>query len=458
MGLLSRIAGASPQGSLVNRSAVGVPSSSGFLSNLGSMQTSSGMLVSQSTSMAVSTVYACIRRRSIDAARCPGKLYRIDDIGIREPTDHPCAKLFSQPNSQQTWLEFAEQLYVSLLLRGNAYAVALRGRGGHVTQMIPLNPDCVQVLEGADGEIWYNISPIGLWQMAMLRDMPPCIPQEDVFHVRGLTFNSLVGVSTIGLARDSIGLAIGQQQQAARWMAAGARPGGVLTVDKSLSPDAAKRLKDSWDSFKAGIQNVGATALLEDGVKWQALHLTAPELDFWTGCNFTIPELCRFFGVPPSKIYVTGHGANQNIPQQDQDYINNTITPDLERVEQTWAKFFGLVDLNIKVEFDESQLLRADELTRATVARTRVMSGLTTANEERIREGLKPLDGGDRLIVPANSAALGSDMTGEAPDQAGRPKEDNIPEPSTPTGGDQPGAQNLDPVDTANVADKADRL
>ena len=52
-------------------------------------------------------------------------------------------------------------------------------------------------------------------------------------------------------------------------------------------------------------------------------------------------------------------------------------------------------------------------------------------------------EGGDNLMVPANTAALGSDMTGTAPDGAGRPAGGNPAAPSVPTSGDQPTA---DPV------------
>jgi HK97 family phage portal protein len=245
----------------VERSSSGIPASSGLFGGLGGMQTSSGMMVSQATAMQVSVVYACVRRIATDCARCSGGLFETED-GIQRPTTHGSADLLVRPNAQQTWFEFAEQLHVSELLRGNAYAVALRDRHGSITQMIPINPDFVTILESADGEVFYQISPCGLWLMAMLRDQPVCIPQEDVFHFRGLTFNTLVGVSTISVARDAIGLAIGQEQQAAHWMEAGARPGGILMVDKALSPDAAKRLRDQWNNLKAGIQNVGATAVL----------------------------------------------------------------------------------------------------------------------------------------------------------------------------------------------------
>jgi len=48
------------------------------------------------------------------------------------------------------------------------------------------------VLEASDGSIFYNVNRIGLWQIAMLRNMPVAVPEEDMFHLRGISFNTLV--------------------------------------------------------------------------------------------------------------------------------------------------------------------------------------------------------------------------------------------------------------------------
>lgn len=423
------------------RASAGVPSY-GMIPPLGSVQSASGLLISQATAMGVSTVYACVRRRAIDCSRCPPSLYTLNDDGSRELVkEHPVADLFTRPNRQQNWLEFAEQLNVGYLLRGNAYAACLRDDRGTPRELIPINPDAVMVLEAADGSVFYNVNRIGLWQIAMLRDFPPAIPEEDMFHLRGLSFNTLVSVSTIGLARDAIGLAMGQEQQASRWMAAGARPSGVLQTEQKLSDAAAKRLKAQWDEYKAGIQNVGSTAILEEGLKWTPLQLTSVDLDFINQRNFSVLDICRFFGVPPHKVAVADRAASMNIPQQDQDYVNATVAPDLERWEQKVRQYFALDKEGIYVDLDESQLLRADILTRRNAARLGVTSGITTPNEERRAEGLPPMPGADQLLVPTNSAALGSDMSGTAPDGAGRPPAGHPPAPSVPTGGNQPAAE-----------------
>jgi len=430
---------------------VGVPSY-GMIPPLGSVQSATGLLVSQATAMGVSTVYACVRRRAIDVARCVPSLVRQEDDGTEEVIlDHPVSRLFQRPNRVQTYLEFCEQMNVAYLLRGNAYAVILRDARGTPVELIPVNPDAVMMLEAWDGSLFYNINRIGLWQIAMLRNMPVAVPEEDILHLRGLTFNALIAVSTIGLARDAVGVAMGQEQQSARWMGNGARPSGVLSTDKPLSEAAAKRLKAQWQEFTQGIQNIGSTAVLEEGIKWQPLQLTSVDLEFMKARDFSVLEICRFFGIPPHKVAVVDRAASMNIPQQDQDYINSTIIQDIERWEQKWVRCFDLDKQDIRVRLDHTQLLRADSLTRANVARLRVLSGLTTPNEERRSEGLPAMPGADNLLVPANTAALGSDMTGTAADGAGRPPGAGggatvLPFPGVPTsGGPQPDAQDVAP-------------
>jgi hypothetical protein len=127
------------------------------------------------------------------------------------------------------------------------------------------------------------------------------------------------------------------------------------------------------------------------------------------------------------------------------------VMPDLVRWEEKVRQSFfldkerapddsGELDDGIFVELDEGKLLRADILTRRNAARLGILSGLTTQNEERLAEGLPEMPGADVLLVPTNTAALGSEMTGTAADGAGRPPGGNPPTPGVSTGGNQPAA------------------
>ena len=103
--------------------------------------------------------------------------------------------------------------------------------------------------------------------------------------------------------------------------------------------------------------------------------------------------------------------------------------PDLDMWEQKFDQAFGLADEGYAADFDERRLLRADEATRINNYRLQVMSGLKTQNECRALEGDPPMDGGDVLLRPVNLASSGSDMSGTAPDGAGRPPGGQLPDP-----------------------------
>lgn len=418
MGMLTRMAAP------MQRASAGVPSY-GMIPPLGSIASASGAQISQATAMTVSAVYGCTDRLSTDLARCTPSIKRLNDDGSKTTVKHPLDKLLKRPNRQQTWFEFKRQIDVSVTLRGNGYAAIRRSKwNGEPLELIPINPDAVMVLEAADGSIFYNVNRIGLWQIAMLRDFPTAIPAEDMLHVRGLSFNSLVGVSTIGLARDSIGLAMALEQQANRWIANGARPSTWLKTAKQLTTQAGERLKRQFDDLFAGYANTGKTVVLEDGIEPVALQLTSVDLQFIEQRKLQPEDICRFFGVPPHKVFVTTgtRSANETLAAQDQDYVNSAITQRAVNFEQRFGWTFGLDQEDLFLELDIGQLLRADVMTRANVSRINILSGKTTQNEERIGEGLKPMPGGDRLMMPTNMAAEGSQISGGAPDGAGKPK------------------------------------
>ena len=388
-----------------------------------------GTIVTQATALALSQVYSGTMSRASDVARCTPRLLRADGPRNETPiTDHPVAKLLKRPNWIQTQFEFVLQMHAAYCLKQNAYAAVIRDNRGKPLWMIPVNPDAVMMLEAADGSIFYNVNRLGLFQIAALRNFPSAVPAEDMFHLRGLAPNMLLGIPTIAVARDAIGVALGLEQQAARFMAAGARPSGVLTVTKALGDAAVKRLRDQWEAFRAGLQNVGRTAILEEGVDWKPIQLSSVDLEFIAQRKFSVDEIGRFLRVPNYKL---GGDYPRGVALDDleQVYVNSTIMPDLEAWEQKFEQYFDLDKEGLSVDFDERNLLRAAESVRINNQRLKVMSGLATQNECRAEEGMPAVDGGDVLLRPVNLAAIGSDLTGTAPDGAGRPVEGNLPDP-----------------------------
>jgi len=410
---------------------------------LGSVKSASGIAVNQSTAMRCSAVFACVNIISEDIARAEAKLYRslpdrTIDGGRKAPggreqvTDHPLARLFRRPNRVQDWFQFAGMMERSIQLKSNAYAIILRDRRGDPSELIPMNPDKVTVLEASDGSIFYQFAPTGLFELSILTKLPQAyagfrVPSEHVFHMQDLGFNMLMGSSRIAFAADSIGLALGQEKQAGAWMQNGARPSSVLTTEGKLTDEAAKRMKAEWEEMNAGLANTGRTAVLEQGLKVQPLSLSSVDLEFLNSRGFQVEDICRFYRVPPHKVAKNDRSTNNNIEAQDADYTNNTLSPKFTRWERRLEFHFGLDLAGLDVDFDLSDLFRASPAGRMLTGRQGVAGGIMTQNEARaLYDRDLPMEaGGDVLLAPMNLAAAGSQASGSAPDGAGRPNADD---------------------------------
>lgn len=398
---------------------------------LGSQPSASGMLVSQATAIGVSTVRQCVGIRAGMLARCAPLLVPAGGgyaaAGLIDPA---VTRLFRRPNRVQPWFNFAEFVAASLLMRSNAYIVKLRNGLGDITELVPINPDLVQVLEAVDGTLFYQTSRIGLWLSSVLSDVPIAIPDYDVIHIRDLSFNLLLGAARLSTGRDTIGLAISQEQQAARWAGNGARPAGILKTAKQLTEDAAVRLKRRWEELNAGVQNSGRTAVLEDGLEWQQMQMNSVDLEFLKSREFQVREICRLFDVPPHMVGETASMARGVIGELNADFVNRVIMNDVDRVQQALTLGLELDDTR-EICLDPRKLLSADLATQMELARKGFLSGLVTQNEGRAQIGQpkRTEPEADKLYPPTNLAPNGSAIDGVAADGAGRPEAGKDPAP-----------------------------
>ena len=409
-----------------------------------STPTAAGVMVNQASAMQVSAVYSCVSLLSYDLAKLGAQIFEGSRSGKRTAAkDHYLAPILKQPAPWLTWFEFCGMLQCSVLLRGNGYAVILRDRKGFPVMLVPINPDRVALWEAQDGSLFYMVTRSGLHEMAILRNEPLLIPSEDIFHLKALTMNGLLGLSPISMAREAIGLSIAQEQLASRWAANGARPSGVLTTDRQLTPEAAARLREDWKTLHSGLYNAGKVAILEQGLKWEALSMKAVDMEFIASRQFQLAEIARIYRVPLHMLGVEtpggGRGAGM-VTQQAQEYLNYSLSTWIEMWEQRIPFTFDIDEVGdgLFIEFNVDRLLRADIQTRSAANRIALGgTGWLTINEVRADEGREDVDGGDTVFRPLNTvpadqesdplngdlgAAPGSDQTGQKGEGGGRPK------------------------------------
>ena len=383
----------------------------------------SGIVVTPQTAMQAGTVYSCVNVLAQSISMLPCKIYQSNNGNISIASEHPVYKLFSeQPNDWQTPLEFFEMLVASLCLRGNAYAYINRTDSGRIVELLPLHPDMVRVEMGSGFRLSYSITmPDGTFKNL--------IPGE-IFHIRGMTLNGWLGISPIAYARESIGLALATEKFGSQIFRNGAKMGGVLEYPGKLTKESYDRIKQTFDEASSG-ENAHKTAILEEGMKFAKISMTADDSQFLETRKYQRSEIAAIFRVPPHMIGDLERATFSNIEQQSLGFITYTLMPWLTRFEQAIKRDLLLPKerSQLHVKFNVAALLRGDAAARSTYYHNGIQDGWMTRNEARSTESeigniFNPIDGLDIPLMPLNMTD-GTDDPDEAIDTGKEPKKLN---------------------------------
>lgn len=373
--------------------------------------TSSGKTVNERTAMQTTAVYACVRILAEAIAGLPLHIYRYRlDGGKERIPQHPLYYLIhNEPNPEMTSFVFRETLMSHLLLWGNAYAQVVRNGRGQAVALYPLLPSKMEVNRAANGELIYTyyrdydengLNPKGGY--ITLR-------KDDVLHIPGLGFDGLIGYSPIAMAKNAIGMSLATEEYGAAFFANGANPGGVLEhpgVIKDI-----QRVKDSWNSAYQGSTNAHRVAVLEEGMKFQAIGIPPEQAQFLETRKFQINEIARIFRVPPHMVGDLEKSSFSNIEQQSLEFVKYTLDPWVVRWEQSLQQSLILPSekSSLFIRFNLDGLLRGDYQSRMNGYAVGRQNGWMSANDIRELEDMNRIpaeEGGDLYLVNGNMTKL----------------------------------------------------
>jgi HK97 family phage portal protein len=393
----------------------------------------SGQSVTEQSAMRVAAVYSCVSLIAGTLATLPLHIYqRRGERERQRRDDHPVAIVFRSPNPNQTRVDFLQQMQAALLLRGNAYAWIQwePGQRGNIPRALwPLHPDLVDVTQGRDMSLRYEIR-------RRPEDQPTVVPSEDIFHVRGLSSNGYKGRSVLEDARDVVGIAQATQESAGTFWANGGGPDVVLKHPKVLSDKAKDNIESHWLATYGGNSSQRRAAVIEEGMDVMPLSLTKRDAQFLETRQFQRGEICGMFQVPPHMIGDTEKSTSwgTGIEQQQIGFLQYTLRRWLVTWEQAiWQQFIE-AEGSYYAEFNVDGLLRGDMKTRMDSYAVGIANGVILPNEARARENLPAVEGGDVAWRMANlspltqteapapalvAPALDDDEEDDAPDEPG---------------------------------------
>jgi len=365
----------------------------------GGRETRSGMVVTPDAAMRNGAVYGCVRLISGPTATLPLHIKRrVDERTREDASDAPVWQVLNRkPNKWQKPHQFKRMMTAHVLLRGNGVALKVMSRG-KLIELLPLHPDRVEIKQNDDLSLTFKYQRKNGGSVDF--------KQDEIFHLYGLTLNGYSGVTPITYARETIGLALAQEDYGAGTFANGVRAGGVLRHPQKLSQDARDNLKASLDEYRAGGEQEGRFLILEEGMEQGELKMSAQDAQWVESRKLSRSDIAMFFGVPPSMIG-DNSGSDSNWGTGLEQKANGFVTFTLEDYLTMWEEGIT-IDLNsdpsIYAKFNRAALVKGDIKSRWEAYVKALQWGVSNPNEIRALEDQNPREGGDKYYDPPNTA------------------------------------------------------
>ena len=350
-------------------------------------------------------VFACINIISQEMARIPIEHQRIDENGsVVKVLDRAPARLFHKPNHYQTSSDWMLYVMYSLLTKGNSYSLAIRNARNEITSLYPLNPRAVwpyvtpPLQDAPMGEIYYRVSKDPTTDLAgsdLDEENNIWVPQRNMLHVRLFSIkHPLIGQSPLEAAAQSADTGLKISRQMNRFFGNASRPSGILTHPKTLSNDAATRLKQAFMNATQG-NSFGAPVVLQEAMSWTPMDMSAVDAELVNSYNLTTKTAAQVFRLPTFMLGDNEKTTFASVESQLRFFSQTNIGFYADHLEKAIASFLGL-PANERIHFNiEEAMLRGDMKERMEGLKTAVQGGVYTVNEARRFENLPPVEYGD---------------------------------------------------------------
>jgi HK97 family phage portal protein len=307
--------------------------------------------------------------------------------GVRKPyRPRPDYLNFGQPGLSR--IDYFSQVMLSLLTDGNAYIVTIRGPDGAVVGLIVLDPTMVSVSR-VRGQIEYRING----------RTEPLNPVYDIMHIKGMCLpGALTGLSPIAYAAETVGVGLNAQRYGSSFFENGALSSAVIQSPGKFSKEAGARFRETWNAEHQGVGNANKIGVLTEGATLNKVSITPDEAQFLQTRQFSVPDVCRVYGVPPHLVADASNSTSwgSGLAEQNSAFGQFSLRGWTERVEEGHDRLLttdGLPDVFMKFNMDA--VLRASFKERMEGYQIAIDAEVMVPNEARKQEDWAPVPWGD---------------------------------------------------------------
>lgn len=398
------------------------------------------------------TYFTCLKMLSETLAKMPIKYYQKTDKGIMEAEQTETSKLLTKrPNPFMTPTVFWNTVEMNRNHYGNAY-VYMRKKfvrkkyGGEVRvlELWVMQSNCVTIVVD-DAGIFAGVGRLWYVYTDPTSGRQYVFDTNEVMHFKtSFSFDGVTGIPVQQILQDTISGASASQKFMNNMYESGLTAKATLEYSGELDPKAKENLREAFEQFGSGAQNVGRVLPVPIGMKLTPLDIKLTDSQFFELKKYTALQIAAAFGVKPNQIndYSKSSYANSEL-QQLSFYVDTELFVIKQYEEEINYKMLTEEeqDDGYYYKFNEKVLFRTDSKTQMSYLKEGVGGSIMTPNEGRRKLDLPDREGGDELfangnIVPltqAGAAYLKNGQTeAEETDEPEQPEEQTEPDTEQP--------------------------
>lgn len=349
-----------------------------------------------SLALTLSAVYRCVTVISDGVASLPVKLYRVDGDGYEyEMNDGLSYLLSKKPSEKMNAFTFYKLIVKDILMNGNAYALIDRDGKGDVKALRYVQAGLVSPIDMGD-RIQYQVT-----------GMNKLVNQKDILHFMNYSDSGVYGISVLTYARRTLAIADGGEKSAENFYKSGGCTSGFLKFDGPSTGKQRDEILSAWNQATGG-PNSGPNgiAVLPSNITYQQLSINPADAQLLESREFSVIEICRYFGVSPTKCFDLSHASYNNSEMAELAFLNDTLRPLMSKIEMELETKLFPGSTRYDVRFDVNELLRTDKKSQGEWFNKMFNLGVMSPNDIRKELNMTPVDGGDIHVAQVNLTSI----------------------------------------------------
>ena len=342
--------------------------------------------VNLENSLSITAFLRGITLRSDTQASLPFNVIKVDDKGMRSvDKDHPAHWLMNEEfNPLMGAFESRKLLQSHVDTMGNGFAEIIRKNNGDPVELWPIDPKTVKIFF-KNRKLYYEIGA-EYDQMGNNIKKGRILESDDIFHIHGYSFDGIVGIPPMMLAKDALGIAIAGNSFVNRFYRNNAMPSVVVSVEQRLDKEKKDELQENWADNYGG-KNQHKPAILGMGAKVQPITMSLDQAQMSEIMRHSVIEICRMLGVPPHLNFEMERETFTNIETATIGWVRDTVRPNSIEWEQEANRKLLKIRQRKQgshyFEHDLTSLLRGDSVAMANLFQSLWSVGAINANEIR---------------------------------------------------------------------------